>query len=231
MEDILTFLTQLQENNHKTWMDAHRAEYLHAKQIMDTVIKTVVQQMSLLDPELAGLTPRDCTFRINRDIRFAKNKNPYKNNMGAYLAKGGKKSNYAGYYLHIQPYGQSFIAGGLYTPNVAVLQKVRQEIDYNGERLAACLQTPDFIRFFGTLAEENSLKKPPKGYDNQNPFIKWIKLKSFIATHPMSDKMILSRHFIAHVLAGFKLLMPLNHFLNVAVEEAEQVTEHNNEKY
>ncbi|OJW72133.1 MAG: TIGR02453 family protein [Candidatus Amoebophilus sp. 36-38] len=217
---ILQFLEQLQENNNKPWMDMHKADYLAARNTLLEITDQLIKGLGKIDTEIASLTPKDCVFRINRDIRFSKDKSPYKINMGAYLTKGGKHGGCAGYYLHLQPHGQSFIAGGSYQPMPDALKQIRQEIDYNGDKLKVIVSDKKFKEFFGNLHGE-SLQRPPKGYDDTHPYIDWIKLKSFLVMHPIPDKKVASTDFIKQVLEGFKLLVPLNQFLNSALETVD----------
>ncbi|HSK12467.1 MAG TPA: DUF2461 domain-containing protein, partial [Phnomibacter sp.] len=111
----LTFLKKLKANNNKEWMDANRDKYLGAKADLEQFTATMLAALAKLDADLAPLQVKDCVFRINRDIRFSQNKAPYKTNMSWYIARGGKKSPFAGYYCHIEP-GKAFFAGGIWMP-------------------------------------------------------------------------------------------------------------------
>ena len=217
---ILQFLAQLEQNNNKAWMDMHKAEYQVARETLLEITDHFIKELSKIDADIASLTPKDCIFRINRDIRFTKDKSPYKINMGAYLTKGGKNGGYAGYYLHLQPHDQSFIAGGLYQPMPDALKQVRQEIDYNGDKLEAILSDKNFKEMFSSLQGE-CLQRPPKGYHPDHTYIDWLKLKSFTVMHPISDKKVIGPDFTKQVLEGFKLLTPLNQFFNAALAQAD----------
>ena len=124
----LQFLKALDKNNNKAWFDAHRKQYDAAKLNFAELTQQVITQFGKKEPSIALLQPKECVFRINRDVRFSKNKAPYKNNMGASIKAGGKKSLLAGYYIHLEPGGKSFVGGGLYMPDAAIVGKVRQEI-------------------------------------------------------------------------------------------------------
>ena len=125
----LKFLKDLKKNNTKEWFDANRKIYESAKQNFEALVQTVITQHGEKDEEIIALKPKDCMFRINRDVRFSKDKSPYKTNFGAFINRGGKKSIYAGYYFHCEP-GENFVGGGLWMPMPDALKKVRQEIDY-----------------------------------------------------------------------------------------------------
>lgn len=210
---LLQFLTQLQQNNNKAWMDAHRTEYQAVRQTLIAITEQLIQRMGKLDPSLASLKPTDCIYRINRDIRFSKDKSPYTDNVSLYIGQGGKKLTYAGYYLRLQPNNQSCIAGGLYQPMPEILKKVRQEIDYNGGDLEAIVSIKKFKDLFGGLQGEK-LQRPPKGYDENNPYIEWLKMKSFLAMHPLTDAAVLQPNLVDEVMQAFQALLPFNQFFN-----------------
>ena len=144
----LQFLSKLKKNNSREWFNQHRDDYDAAKENFIELVNHILANSSQFDEELSLLTYKDCIFRINRDVRFSKNKDPYKNNMAAYFVKGGKKSWLAGYYFHCEPGGKSFIGGGLYGGEPDQIKKVRQEIDYNWEEFKGILQHKQFKKLF-----------------------------------------------------------------------------------
>ena len=135
----LRFLRQLAKNNNKPWFDKHRAQYEAARIDFSNFIQLVIDHLQKSDPSIAGQTAKEAMFRINRDIRFSKDKSPYKAHFGASIKRGGKKSLYAGYYFHLEP-GKSFAGGGLWHPEVGQLKNVRQEIDYNWNEFSNILK-------------------------------------------------------------------------------------------
>jgi uncharacterized protein (TIGR02453 family) len=213
---VFSFLEELAQNNNKEWMDAHRKWYEQAKDEFKNLVTHLLGELSIIDEGLIGLTPKDCIFRVNRDIRFSKDKSPYKNNFGAYMSEGGKKSPNAGYYLHLQPNGESFIGGGMYQPDTDVLAKVRQEIDYNASELKKIVSEKDFKKYYGPI-QGDKLKKAPKGYEPEHPNIELLKLKDFIVIHKLSDEEIIDEHFKAHAISMFKVMEPFVRYLNVAI--------------
>lgn len=219
MKEILLFLQQLEVNNNKDWMDANRVQYQTARAHFQAIVADLLKQMSELEPGMANLKPQDCIFRQNRDIRFSANKNPYKIHMAAYFAVGGKKSDGPGYYLHIQP-GESYVGGGIYWPSSEVLKKIRQEIDYAGHELSAIVENPAFKKRFGEIDGEK-LKTSPKDYAKDHPHIEFLRMKSFIAGHSLSDKEVTHRDLATNVMESFRLMKPMNDFLARAVEESE----------
>jgi uncharacterized protein (TIGR02453 family) len=216
IRQILDFLAALRENNNRAWMEANQADYQQARGTFVKIADFLMKGIEPLDESIAGLEPRRCIFRINRDVRFSKDKSPYKTNMGAYLTKGGRHGSYAGYYLHLEPYDQSFMAGGIYQPSADALKKIRQEIDYNGDDLTKIIDTPGFRELFGSLQGEK-LKRPPQGYNADHPQIEWLKMKSFLVMHPAKDRTITQKYFLSYVLDIFRNIIPFNKFLNTAI--------------
>src|SRR6187455_1906492 len=178
----LKFLKDLKKNNNKPWFEAHRKEYEAAKIDFAAFIQSVIDKHSKTDPTIKSTVAKDCMFRINRDVRFSKDKSPYKTNMGAYINRGGKKSVFAGYYFHCEP-GQCFVGGGLWMPMPPELNKVRQEIDYNFDAFKKIIGAKKFRSVYKDLSRdaEYVLTRVPKGYDADNPAAGYLKLKSFVA--------------------------------------------------
>jgi len=216
----LSFLKSLKKNNNKVWFDQNREKYITAKNEFETFISDLLQKMALFDSDLKELEPKQCTFRINRDIRFSKNKTPYKINLSASFNKGGKKSVYAGYYFHLQPEGNSFIGGGLWMPESADLKKIRQEIDYCFPEFKKIIHAPTFRKHYKELErdEKQMLINVPKGYDKENPAADFLKMKSIIATRDLSDADVLNPDVVNETIKSFKALMPLIKFINRALE-------------
>jgi len=213
---ILHFLAELQQNNQKEWMDAHRDWYLQAKEEFLLLVRHLLGEITTFDEGLLGLDPKKCIFRINRDIRFSKDKSPYKNNFGAYMVEGGKKSSNAGYYIHLQAGNESFIGGGMYHPERENLAKIRQEIDYNPAELKQITDRPAFRDKFGMIQGEK-LKRAPKGYEPDHPNIELLKLKDFVVIHKLSDEDLQADDFKDKAVDMFKTIQPFISYLNVAI--------------
>ncbi len=216
----LKFLAELKKNNHKPWFDANRTAYDEAKKDFAAFIQAVLDGLSKTDPSIAHLAAKDCMFRINRDVRFSKDKSPYKTNMGAFMNKGGKKAMTAGYYFHMEP-GGSFAGGGLYMPMPEQLKKVRQELDYNFSDFKKIVLSKKFESVYGSLDRDSEylLSRVPKGYEPDNPAADYLKLKSFVATYQLKDAQLTSPTLVKETIAGLKALQPLLEFLNTALEE------------
>jgi uncharacterized protein (TIGR02453 family) len=212
----IQFLKKLDKNNNKAWFDANRKQYEAAKLDFANLTGQVIAQFGKKEPAIALLQPKECVFRINRDVRFSKNKAPYKNNMGASIKAGGKKSLSAGYYIHLEPGGKSFVGGGLYMPDANIVGKIRQEIDYNYAEFLKIVQNKKFVAQYGGLdfSEGMSLVREPKGYEKENPAITYIKLKSWVATAPLSDTALQDKNLATQLTKAFEYLQPLISFLN-----------------
>ncbi len=215
----IDFLKELKLNNHKEWFEKNRKRYEYAKVDYLQLVGEVLKGVSDNDPSIAALQPKDCVFRINRDVRFSKDKSPYKTNMGAGFSKGGKKMVVAGYYLHLEP-GSSFIAGGMWMPEAPSLKKIRQEIDYCFDEFDGIVKAESFIKQLGSLenGSDVTLSRPPKGYEETNQAISYLKLKSFIATSPILDTELTSKELIPKIVAACAALQPLVYFINRALE-------------
>jgi uncharacterized protein (TIGR02453 family) len=164
---------------------------------------------------LKGLEVKSCTYRINRDIRFSKDKTPYKSHLGAFIVRGGKNNGdrLAGYYLHIEPGGNSMIAGGAYIPPTPWLYAVREKIDDQGEIFVKILKNKELVRLFGEI-EGEKLKSAPKGYPKDHPYIEYLKLKSFLVSKVFTDKEVTSKEWFGMVIEACRAMKPLNEFLN-----------------
>lgn len=216
-QSTLDFLKKLKKNNNKEWFDKHKGEYESSKEDVTAFVEKMIAAISAFDPSVKELQPKDCLFRIYRDVRFAKDKTPYKTHLGAYISGRGKKSHGPGYYIHIQP-GSTFLAGGLWVPPTPELNAVRQEIDYNLEEFEAILKNKEFKKSFKELEQGEKLKTLPKGYDKDHPAIGHLKLKSFTVTHKVDDKTVTSKNFAAYAGKVFKTMKPLHDFLGRAID-------------
>src|SRR5258706_1503082 len=214
----LRFLKDLKKNSNKPWFDAHRKEYEAAKNDFASFIQNIIERHGKKDENIQHLKAKDCTFRINRDVRFSKDKSPYKDNMGAYINRGGKKSPFAGYYFHCQP-GRCVMGGGLWMPMPPQLDKVRQEIDYNFAGFKKIISSKKFKSVYTDLSRdaEYLLSRVPKGYEPTNPAAEYLKLKSFVALAPLKDTDLTSKDLLKKTTIAFEALQPLIEFLNESI--------------
>ena len=214
----IKFLTRLQKNNNKPWFEANRKLYEAAKADYALLVEKIIDATAKFDAPIGSLKAKDCTFRINRDVRFSKDKSPYKSNMGASFSAGGKKANVPGYYFHCEP-GQSFAAGGFYMPEPIALVKLRQEIDYSFDEWKKIINAKSFKKYFVKGIEgTGSLVRPPKGYDENNPAIEFIKMKGFIVSRPITDADLQHKNLVSEIAKTFEAMKPFIDFLNRAID-------------
>jgi|ERR1051325_3018766 uncharacterized protein (TIGR02453 family) len=213
--ETFQFLTALKKHNDRNWFEENRKKYEEAKKDVHQLVDTIIKRIPDFDKTLVGLEVKDCVFRINRDIRFSKDKSPYKTNMGAAFSKGGKNALVAGYYLHVEP-DNSFAAGGFWMPPAPQLKAIRQEIAYNGPDFEKILKAASFKKYFKTL-EGEKLKTTPKEYDKEHPYIAYLKYKSFVVSTPLKDAQLLNKKATDEIVSVFKSIQPLVAFLNTAV--------------
>lgn len=219
-KSTLIFLEELKDNNQKAWFDENRPKYLVARADFENFVSTIIHEMIDIDPDLKDLTAKACMYRINRDIRFSKNKTPYKINIACSLNRGGKKSIYAGYYFHLQPGEKSFAGGGLWMPDATELKKVRQEIDYCFPEFKQIINDSSFKKTYKSLEREEGqvLVNIPKGYEKENPAGEFLRLKSFFVTKQIPDKQLTSKSLAKEIVQDFTVIMPLIKFINRSFE-------------
>ena len=215
----LEFLKGLKENNNKIWFEENRKAYEAAKADNLALVTNLLQRVGEWDAGVKKMQPKECIFRINRDIRFSANKAPYKTNMGLWMSAGGKSSNMAGYYLHIEP-NNSFLAGGFYMPEAQILKNIRQEIDYNLDSFTQLLNEPRFKKYFSELGGEK-LKNAPKDYPKDHPGVEYLKHKSFTVHHALTDEQLTSPNAEKYIADAWEAMYPFIQFLNNAVGATE----------
>jgi len=215
--DTLSFLSDLKENNHREWFHENKKRYNFAKKNVIDMVGEVIDGISEFDDSILNQEPKKCLFRINRDIRFSKNKAPYKLHFGASISKGGRQASIAGYYIHIEP-NNHFIGGGIWHPDSPSLRKIRAHIDLEHEELEGVLATQSFQKVYGTTLHGGSLKTAPKGYARDHPAIVLLRMKDFVVTNQVEDKVVQSDNFVEYIVKAFKTLHPFISFFNDALE-------------
>lgn len=213
------FLKELEENNNRDWFTSNKNRYEIAKTEFENFISQVVIEIQKFDKSIANVDPKKTIFRIYRDVRFSKNKDPYKVNFGAHIHPGNKQAvhSVAGYYIHIEPNGKSMLAGGAYMPPTEWIKAIRKEIDYNSEEFKKIIHNKNFQSYFKLEGEK--LQRPPQGFDVSHKDIELLKYKSLIAVHHPTDKQVLSNDFLIHCSKAFKSLYPFDQFLNRALDQ------------
>lgn len=212
---IIDFLSDLKHNNDREWFNSHKDYYNETRDEFVLLVENLIPALAINNPTLANLQVKDSIFRIYRDVRFSKDKSPYKTQMGAYLAPGGRKSIFAGYYLHIEP-GNSFLAGGSYSPQAENLKKIRSEIFYNCDEFKSIIESKDFKKLFGEI-QGPKLKRPPVGFSKEFEDIELLKFKYYTIFHLVDDAAVEDPQFIENAVSIFGKIKPFNDFLNRAI--------------
>lgn len=208
------FLKAVKENNNLEWMNKNRELYYMVRDNFHEFAKKLIIATRKLDKNIWDLNIKDATFRFNKDIRFTKDKSPYKTNLWVIICDEGKHGNEAGYYVDIGP-GKSFIGGGMYLPPRATAERVRIYIAKHYKQLEKIISTPAFKKKFGTIQWEQ-YKRMPKWFKPDHKAGEFLKMKSRYIGHDISDKIVLQEDFVDYCLSVFKVLKPLNDFLNKA---------------
>ena len=226
MKEILNFLSELAVNNNREWFLANHDRYDECRKRFEQFTEAYLKGLSEMDPQLASVEPKDCIWRIYRDVRFSHDKRPYKEWFGTFPAapspgnprSGGKKSMRAGYYIHIQP-DHCMFAGGIWGPSVDLLKALRQEVYANYEEVEAIMKSRSWKRYFGDFDTEWMLKKGPAGFPPDFVHIDWLKRKAFTYSTPITDEQVCDEHFVDLALEIAKAAKPMNDFLNYTFEE------------
>jgi len=221
-KEALKFLNDLIANNNTEWMHANKKRYENYKKDYHNFIGSILTEMKKFDKSLEPLEVKNCTFRINRDIRFSKDKSPYKTNMGVWMSQDRTQKNAPGYYIHYEP-GNCFVAGGVWCPETNELKKIRKEIEFFYDDLEGIVSYKNFKKEFGQLdrSENNVLKKAPKDFEANHPAIEFLKLKSFTTSVKINESVFTEADFSKKIAAKLILLKPLNDFLKRGLETEE----------
>lgn len=215
LKPTIKFLKELSANNNKEWFDTNRKIYESCRKDFLSLIGNIIEEIAKFDPELTDVDPKKCVFRINRDIRFSKDKTPYKTNFGALMGANGKKTEGTGFYMHLAP-GQNFAGGGIYMPPPETLAAIRQEIDYNPDALNKLLDTKDFKETFGEIRGDR-LKTAPKGYPKDHANIELLRLKSFYVVKEFSEEEVVASGFFEALISAYKKAHEFNKYLKLAI--------------
>jgi len=218
IKNIVQFLEDLNQNNNREWFEENRKTYLAVKSLFEKLTNEFIQEIGKFDKEILDLEAKKTIFRIHRDVRFSKNKTPYKTNFGTTMRSGGKHAPRAGYYFQLAASGQSFLGGGIYMPTSGDLAKIRQEIDYNLEEFKSIINNETFKSYFGEVQGEK-LKTKPKGYEKDNPAIEFLRLKSFIVMIYLNENQLHSEDMTNFCISRFEAMKPFLDFLNKALTD------------
>lgn len=212
MKELLHFLEQLCVHNNREWFNEHKAIYQQQKLFFEEFIGKLMHEISKFDDSVKRLEPKDCTYRIYRDVRFSDDKTPYKQYIAAFIAIGGKKSFAGGYYVHIEP-ENTLISGGVYQPPVPVLYEIRKHIVENWEEFKSIIHNPPFASIFKNI-EGDKLQSMPRGFDKNLPAAEIIKHKSFLVSSYITNTELTVSSFFEQTVEKFHLIAGFNTFFN-----------------
>ena len=225
MEALLNFFRRLDANNNREWFDEHRPEWARVKRSITRLTEELIAGVSTFDASVRNLRPQDCTFRIARDTRFSKDKTPYKNWVGIYVAPHGRHGGYAGYYLHISPnddglIGQHMLVPGLYCPDPVALRSVREEILDHGDEMQQHIDAAAKVGY--RLDRSNCLKRTPAGFPKDTPHDDLLRLKDFYLAKPITEELLLSDRLVEQLVEELRPTFPFVEQLNRAVQYASE---------
>lgn len=216
MKRVIDFFSELQQNNNKPWFDAHKAQYKEMLAFHNDFSEKLIAGIAKFDKSVEDLKVKDCTYRIYRDLRFSPDKTPYKQHIGTFICPHGKKSGFAGYYLHIEPNVKYFLCTGLWMPEPRFTKSVREEIMLNGNGFEAAIKKAKGF----SLSWDDALKKIPNGFNPDDEFANYYRLKSFLIEKEVDEKYLLDEHLLEHAIEDFRKTYEFNKLLNKSVEYA-----------
>ena len=221
MKRVVSFLTYLIPNNNKPWFDANKGRYKEAQAIFNDFASELLERVQGFDPEVRGLTLKDCTYRFYRDLRFSKDKTPYKTHFGIFIAKDGKCSGHSGYYFHIESPQAGYLGGnlmccGAYAPEPKVMRSIREEFMLTGEALVQAMSKAKGFE----LEWDGALKKIPKGFPADSPYAEYFRLKKILITRYFDDEFLFKPDLAKRAADLFATCTEFNTILNRAIDFA-----------
>lgn len=217
MDKVLQFLKELSDNNNREWFQDNKKWYEESKNKVLFLTDVLINEIGKFDSAVSGLNPKDCIFRIFRDVRFSKDKRPYKINFGSFICKGGRKSMNPGYYFHIEP-GRCFVGGGIYMPPSEPLKAIRNYMAEHADEYLEIINRPEFKKDFPEMYNDK-LKTAPKGFPKDHEYIELLRYKSFIFSKELNDKAVKSDKYVETMVNSFEQLKAVNAFLYEALHQ------------
>lgn len=212
-----TFLRDLKAHNQRAWFHKNRPRYEAARAEVVQLVDALLAGLAHREAHFLEQDPEDCLFRINRDTRFARDKTPYKEHIGAFITDRGRRADRAGYYVHIQP-GECLVAGGLYMPPTPLLKAVRRALLADAAGFRRILRRPAFVKAFGAELPGARLKTVPRDIPRDHPDADLLRLTSFEVYRTIPDREVLSPRFPAIALQHFALMHDFIAWLNRAMD-------------
>jgi TIGR02453 family protein len=223
MEEIFEFLNGILRNNNRPWFQEHKGLYLKADKKVQAMAEQLIVGIEKFDNSIKGLTVKDCTYRIYRDMRFSPDKRPYKTHMGIFVCPNGKKANLAGYYFHLEADGaeylnQNGLFTGLYNPDGKMLKNIRNEVLFNGKIFEDAIAAAKNFNF----SQDGMLSRVPNGYPKDHKYANLLKQREWALSQAIPNDILFSDHLIEWTLEEFKSSMDLNRILNNAISFAPE---------
>ncbi|MBW3521773.1 DUF2461 domain-containing protein [Chryseobacterium sp. NKUCC03_KSP] len=212
---VFDFLKLIEKNNNREWFNDNKDLFLEAQSDLQNFTEELIAEMGKFDETILKLDAKRSLLRIYRDTRFSKDKTPYKTYFGASLGMG-KMNSKAGFYLHVEP-GKSFLGSGIYLPDSPILKEIRKEISVFKDDFLKAITDKDFKKHYGELDQEHKLKNVPQGFEKEDPMGEYLKLKSFIGVHNMSNKDLMEKNAVKNISKIFEAAKPLNDFLDTSI--------------
>ncbi len=209
----MTFLDSLKRNNNRDWFEQNRTKYELARTQFETLVDELILEYSRVE-DLHGVRAKDCVMRIFRDVRFSKDKSPYRTSLGASIGPGGRRSTRMAYYLQLEPHDKSMIAGGLYRPEPAQLAAFRASIDRAAGKFKKIVNDKEFKKYFGSIEANEKLKTAPQGYAKDHPEIDLLRLKQVTVARLFTDEEILAQQFTQQAIKTFTVMKPFLDYFN-----------------
>ena len=211
------FLLKLSRHNNREWFHDNKGFYQEARAEFLDFAEGLIEGMKTFT-EMGDIRAKECMYRIQRDIRFSPNKTPYNTHFSLMLSPEGRKTRLAPYYFRLKPDEHSLVAGGVWEGKAAMINMIRQEIDYGLEEFVGIIEAPEFIKYFGQM-QGQSLKRIPRGYEEDHPRLDLIKKKQFLLFHYFEANDCLKPDFQQMVLERLQAMKPFLDFLNVPLRE------------
>ncbi len=214
----IDFLKDLTLNNKREWFQANHERFIQAKDDVERLTARLIALISEFDDSVRGIQAKDCIYRIYRDLRFSKDKTPYKEHFGVYISKGGKKGIHAGYYLHIMPFNQSFFCGGTYGLTPAQMKEVKLSILDEMDRFTSIVEGKPFKEAFGEL-EDMRLSRLPAYIPKDTPDSAYFLYKDYLASLPLKDDFFSLEDCAEQLAMKARALKPFLDFLNYTIDD------------
>lgn len=220
MKSILDFLSDLSQNNDRTWFEANRDRYKQVKQRMDDVAEEFIAAVAAFDPSIEGLKAKDCTYRIYRDTRFSKDKSPYKTWFGVYVCPRGKKSGFSGYYMHVEPDQNHYmLCTGAYCPSAGEIKSIREEIMTEGDSFVEAIEAAKGFEIDWSYA----YKRMPQGWSAEDAHSEYYRLRNYLLVKMVDKEYFLRPDAIQRAAEDMRSTRPFNDTLNRAIEYAREM--------